>query len=136
MYNLSSPAKFGKPSAYIWPDTSENEISKMNRNYIDPRFRCIQYIQVIAGRPGEPWTARRGSVREAIAFTKRHEEVRHSRATRQLRSIAREPPGAVLLVSAKCCSFSAVSAPIFARKYAFCSIFQNLPDSQAEFFEI
>ena len=38
--------------------------------------------------------------------------------------------------SAKCCSFSAVSAPIFARKYAFCSIFQNLQDSQAEFFEI
>ena len=35
-------------------------------------------------------------------------------------------------ISAKCCSFSAVSAPIFARKYAFCSIFQNLPDFQAE----
>ena len=30
--------------------------------------------------------------------------------------------------TAKCCSFSAVSAPIFATKYAFCSIFQNLPD--------
>ena len=39
-------------------------------------------------------------------------------------------------ISAKCCSFSAVSAPIFARKYAFCSIFQNLPDYLAEFFEI
>ena len=39
-------------------------------------------------------------------------------------------------ISAKCCSFSAVSAPIFVRKYAFCSIFQNLPDSQAEIFEI
>ena len=39
-------------------------------------------------------------------------------------------------ISAKCCSFSAVSAPIFARKYAFCSIFQNLPDYQAEIFEI
>ena len=39
-------------------------------------------------------------------------------------------------ISAKCCLFSAVSAPIFARKYAFCSIFQNLPDSQAEIFEI
>ena len=39
-------------------------------------------------------------------------------------------------ISAKCCSFSAVSAPTFARKYAFCSIFQNLPDSQAEIFEI
>ena len=39
-------------------------------------------------------------------------------------------------ISAKCCSFWAVSAPIFARKYAFCSIFQNLPDSQAEILEI
>ena len=39
-------------------------------------------------------------------------------------------------ISAKCCSFSAVSAPIFASKYAFCSIFQNLPDYQAEIFEI
>ena len=29
-------------------------------------------------------------------------------------------------ISAKCCSFSAVSAPIFARKYAFDSIFQAL----------
>ena len=38
-------------------------------------------------------------------------------------------------LSAKCCSFSAVSAPIFARKYAFCSIFQNLPDYLAEIFE-
>ena len=33
-------------------------------------------------------------------------------------------------------SFSAVSTPIFARKYAFCSIFQNLPDYLAENFEI
>ena len=39
-------------------------------------------------------------------------------------------------IPAKCCSFSAVSAPIFARKYAFCSIFQNLPDYLAEIFEI
>ena len=38
--------------------------------------------------------------------------------------------------SAKCRSFSAVSAPIFASKYAFCSIFQNLPDYLAEFFEM
>ena len=39
-------------------------------------------------------------------------------------------------ISAKCCSFSAVSAPIFASKYALCSIFQNLPDYLAEIFEI
>ena len=33
-------------------------------------------------------------------------------------------------------SFSAVSAPNFTTKYAFCSIFQNLQDYQAEIFEI
>ena len=35
-------------------------------------------------------------------------------------------------------SFSAVAAPIFARKYAFCSIFQDpkTPDFLAEFFLI
>ena len=33
-------------------------------------------------------------------------------------------------------SFSAVSKRNFAGKYAFCSIFQNLPDYQAEIFEI
>ena len=38
-------------------------------------------------------------------------------------------------ILAKFRSFSAVSAPIFARKYAICSIFQNLQDYQAEFFE-
>ena len=39
-------------------------------------------------------------------------------------------------ISAKCCSFSAVSAPISTRKYAFCGIFQNLPDYLADIFEI
>ena len=52
---------------------------------------------------------------------------------RQRASATRRPIGKI---SAKCCSFSAVSAPIFARKYAFVSIFQNLPDFQAEIFEI
>ena len=33
-------------------------------------------------------------------------------------------------------SFSAVSAPLFASKYAFDSIFQDLPDYLAEIFEI
>ena len=37
---------------------------------------------------------------------------------------------------AKFRSFSAVSAPIFARKYAFFSIFQNLPDYLSEIFGI
>ena len=35
-------------------------------------------------------------------------------------------------ISAKWCSFSAVSAPIFARKYAFCRNFQNLQDYLAD----
>ena len=39
-------------------------------------------------------------------------------------------------VLAKFRSFSAVSAPIFASKYAFCSIFQNLPGYLAAIFEI
>ena len=37
---------------------------------------------------------------------------------------------------AKFRSFSAVSAPIFASKYTFLRIFQNLPDYLAEIFEI
>ena len=49
------------------------------------------------------------------------------------RSATRRPIGKM---SAKCCSFSAVSAPIFASKYAFWRFFQNLPDYQAENFEI
>ena len=53
---------------------------------------------------------------------------RRSRQRRQRASVGK--------ISAQCFSFSAVSAPIFARKYAFCSIFQNLPDSQTEIFEI
>ena len=55
-----------------------------------------------------------------------------------LPAIGREsrPPEMDGKISAKRCSFSAVSSPIFASKYAFDSIFQNLPDSQAEFFEI
>ena len=39
-------------------------------------------------------------------------------------------------ISAKFLSFSAVSAPIFASKYAFFSIFQNLQDYLAAIFEI
>ncbi len=48
----------------------------------------------------------------------------------------RPKPSTGSLIGPKCCSFSAVSAPIFARKYAFCSIFRNLQDYQAEVFEI
>ena len=62
--------------------------------------------------------ARRGKLRHATGRTLRH---------RQRASVGK--------ILAKCCSFSAVSAPIFARKYAFCSIFQSLPDYLAEIFE-
>ena len=48
---------------------------------------------------------------------------------------ALDPKGSCQFL-AKFRSFSAVSAPIFARKYAFFSIFQNLPDCPAENFEI
>ena len=51
-------------------------------------------------------------------------------------AVVRRQRASVGKMSAKCCSFSAVSAPIFTRKYAFCSIFQNLQDYQAKFFEI
>ena len=54
---------------------------------------------------------------------------------------ARAGPGRVAAkflakCSAKFRSFSAVSAPIFASKYAFCRILQNLPDYLAEFFKM
>ena len=42
----------------------------------------------------------------------------------------------IVKISATFCSFSAVSAPIFASKYAFFSIFQKLPDYLADIFEI
>ena len=35
-------------------------------------------------------------------------------------------------ISANCCSFSAVSAPIFASKYAFFSILKNIQDCLAD----
>ena len=52
----------------------------------------------------------------------------HERRRRQRASVGK--------ISAKCRSFSAVSSPIFATKYAFCGIFQNLPDHLADIFEI
>ena len=52
---------------------------------------------------------------------------------RSRRSATRRPIGKI---SAKCCSFSAVSAPIFARKYAFFSIFQNLPAELSKFWQL
>ena len=73
---------------------------------------------------GFPGSRERAATHPSTSPTNRAE----TRRRRQRASVGK--------ISAKCCSFSAVSAPIFARKYAFCSIFQNLPDYQTEFFEI
>ena len=54
-------------------------------------------------------------------------------ARRPATSATRRPIGKI---SAKCCSISAVSAPIFASKYAFSSICWDLQDYLADFFEI
>ena len=69
---------------------------------------------------------------EYAARRPRWSGLRPGRATRANRA----PAPIFGKFSAKCCSFSAVSAPIFASKYAFFSIFQNLPDYPAENFEI
>ena len=78
------------------------------------------------------------SPRDRAAGRRRYGRSEHTSGARTLRrrSRQRRQRASVGKISAKCCSFSAVSAPIFARKYAFCSIFQNLPDFQAEIFEI
>ena len=60
----------------------------------------------------------------------------HQRRNRQVSRQVRRQRASVGKISAKCCLFSAVSAPIFARNYAFCSIFQNLPAFQVHLFEI
>ena len=51
------------------------------------------------------------------------------------RKMLLDPYGSCLFL-ANFRSFSAVSKRTFASKYAFDSIFQNLPDYQADFFEI
>ena len=50
------------------------------------------------------------------------------------RSCVRRQRASVGKISAKCCSFSAVSAPIFARKHAFCSIFKIYQILKLNFF--
>ena len=62
--------------------------------------------------------------------------VAHRTRTRPREKVRAVASRNVVKISSKFCSFSAVSAPIFATKYAFCSIFQNLPDYLAENFEI
>ena len=97
-------------------DTAENEPAKNLQNFRKMHFSKMR--QGAAGVHGAGLRVQRG---------------RGGRAGGRRRRGQRASVGKI---SAKCCSFSAVSALIFARKYAFCSIFQNLPDSQAEIFEI
>ena len=83
-----------------------------------------------------------GRLRNPVATPSRRGPLPNDDASDPLRARPRRtayrPAGRVFSAkfSAKSRSFSAVSAPIFASKYAFCSILQNLPDDLAEFFEI
>ena len=95
-------------------DTAENEPAKNLQNFANSRERFSEILRV-----------HRMAVRLLLyELGRRVQRLGHRR---------HNPIGKI---SAKCCSFSAVSAPIFASKYAFVSIFQNLPDFQAEIFEI
>ena len=99
------------------------------KNQNDRRLRRPKPERPAASRPKpERPAARRPSGRAALSAAAAPRAAARRLARRQRASVGK--------ISAKCCSFSAVSAPIFATKYAFCSIFQNLPDSQAEIFEI
>ena len=95
---------------------------------------CIPSGPAGAGSAPSPGTARGAPAAGAAGWRRgagrprRAAGARHRWRRRQRASVGK--------ISAKCCSFSAVSAPIFARKYAFCSIFQNLPDYQSDIFEI
>ena len=93
--------------------------------------------------PSLAWHTRASqSVKNIEELSKRALKSSRLRQGRQRSSASARSPSELELcrnfgkISANCCSFSAVSAPIFARKHAFCSIFQNLPDYQAEIFEI
>ena len=97
---------------------SKNAFSK-NAFSKNGELRPVGWKRGRGGRPGRPGGGREGWRRGALVAEWRR---------RQRASVGE--------ISAKCCSFSAVSAPIFVSKYAFCSIFQNLPDSQTEIFEI
>ena len=61
---------------------------------------------------------------------RRGAERKHERPQMPCRPNAGKNPDASLFLL---CSFSAVSTPIFAIKYEFCSIFQSLQNYLAEF---
>ena len=119
-------------------DTAENEPAKNLQkfanfpSFADPTIaadRCLRW------RPAAPHALwRQNGAAPGRLCEEGRVRLRHGEASRPCR---RNRPAPVFgKISAKFRSFSAVSAPIFATKYAFCSIFQNLPDYLAEFFEI
>ena len=127
------------PQNWAWYQ-NYSRLLKMKQNYsdlcgvwIEPAKICALMAGLAsssarpAGRSPRPASWSRGSTKHDVLAVEKFAPWQ-KRPRRQRASVGKS--------SAKCCSFSAVSAPIFARKYAFCSIFQNLPDSQAEIFVI
>ena len=107
-------------------DTAENEPAKNLQNFRKMHFSELDPTPGAAGR--------------GLGLSERAAPPRRTglpvAARRSSMGSPSSPRASVGKISAKCCSFSAVSEPIFARKYAFCSIFQNLPDYQAAIFGI
>ena len=124
-------------------DTAENEPAKNLQNFRKMHFRKMHFSKnafsknacalLVPGVGLALLDELRGAGEGRLVAPERREAAGEAAQPRPPRA---EQRASVDKISAKCCSFSAVSAPIFARKYAFCSIFQNLPDSQAEIFEI
>ena len=109
-------------------DTAENEPAKNLQNFRKMHFsKILQIFEKFGHSPGDEVPAGDGGAARALqgrdAAIVRHAPGRVPRRSAAAVHTTRRPIGKI---SAKCCSFSAVSAPIFARKYAFCSIFQNL----------
>ena len=115
-------------------DTAEKEPAKNLQNYANfpnsanpnPYVRAqVRLMGMVWLRWIFPWRPTRSTRRASGRLRRPRVTRRPGRAGGQRASVGK--------ISAKRCSFSAVSAPIFASKCAFCSIFQNLPDSQADF---
>ena len=93
-----------------------------------PSLKCLKKRAQVRVRRRSPHRLRLLLLRSLLGRQQRAGRAGARRTRRVVASFSK--------ISAKCCSFSAVSAPIFATKYAFCSSFQNLPDFQTEIFEI
>ena len=110
-------------------DTAENEPAKNLQffsNFTDfPNFS-----------PPEVPLLRQGRGPAAGGGRRRDRRAAPGRALRLPRPAPLAENLPILQIFGKCCSFSAVSAPIFAIKYAFCSIFQDLPEYLPAIFEI